>query len=141
MILILTRRSHDESERWKIYRESLWRYLRFIQETRRQKNARNENENAEDNAKRDISADNENANSVLYDLTQTSNVLTPHSITSANMITKNFEISSEHNHAMKSIEEIVEIVPKSYRKHLLMKHLFRKAVPNRINWNEHEIVT
>jgi len=43
---------------------------------------------------------------------------------------------------MKSIEEIVEIVSKSYRKHLLnMKHLFRKAVPNRINWNEHEIVT
>ena len=43
---------------------------------------------------------------------------------------------------MKSIEEIVECVPKSYRKyaHLLMKHLFRKVVPDRLSWDEHEIV-
>jgi len=34
---------------------------------------------------------------------------------------------------MKSIEEILESVPKFYHKHahLLMKHLFRKAVPDR----------
>jgi len=39
---------------------------------------------------------------------------------------KNFETSSEHNHTMKSIEEILKGVLKSYRKHahLLMKHLF-----------------
>jgi len=38
---------------------------------------------------------------------------------------------------MKSIEEILESVPKSYRKHahLLMKYLLRKAVPDRISWN------
>jgi len=44
---------------------------------------------------------------------------------------------------MKSIEEILESVPKSYHKHahLLMKHLFRKAVPDRINWDEHGIMT
>ena len=43
---------------------------------------------------------------------------------------------------MKSIKEIVESVPKSYRKHahLLMKHLFQKAVPDRISWDEHGIV-
>jgi len=56
---------------------------------------------------------------------------------------KNFEISNEHNHTMKRIEEILESVPKSYYKHahLLMKYLFRKAVPDRISWDEHGIVT
>jgi len=41
----------------------------------------------------------------------------------------------EHNHMMKSIEEILESVPKSYSKHahLLMKHLFQKAVLDRIS--------
>jgi len=36
---------------------------------------------------------------------------------------------------MESIEEILESVSKSYRKYarLLMKHLFRKAVPDRIS--------
>ena len=45
--------------------------------------------------------------------------------------------------ASKSIEEILENIPKSYRKyaHLLMKHLFRKAMPDRINWDEHVIMT
>jgi len=39
--------------------------------------------------------------------------------------------------------EILESVPKSYRKHahLLMKHLLRKAVPDRISWDEYGIVT
>ena len=43
---------------------------------------------------------------------------------------------------MKSIEEIMENIQKSYCKHahLLMKHLFRKAVPDRISWDEHGIV-
>ena len=49
----------DESERWKMYREALWRYLRFIQETRRQKDTRIENKNTEDNGTGDTSADNE----------------------------------------------------------------------------------
>ena len=48
-----------------MYREALWRYLRFIQETRRQKDVRNENENAEDNAT-DASADNETANDDVF---------------------------------------------------------------------------
>ncbi|KYN14480.1 hypothetical protein ALC57_13316 [Trachymyrmex cornetzi] len=108
----------DESERWKMYREALWRYLRFIQETRRQKDARSEN--AEDNATRDGSADNETtSNDVFHDLTQTFDIPPAHSISNTGIITKNFEISSDHNHAknnhaMKSIEEIVESVPKSY---------------------------
>jgi len=56
------------------------------------------------------------------------------------LLQKNFEISSEHNHArnnhaIKSIKEIMENGLKSYRKHahLLMKLLFRKVVPNRIS--------
>ena len=64
------------------------------------------------------------------------------------IIMKNFEISSEHNHArnnhaIKSIKEIVKSVSKFYRKHayLLMKLLFQKAVPDRISWDEHGIVT
>ncbi|KYN11437.1 hypothetical protein ALC57_16405 [Trachymyrmex cornetzi] len=137
----------NESERWKMYREALWRYLRFIQETRRQKDVRSEN--TEDNATRDGSADNETtSNDVFHDLTQTSDIPSAHSVSNTGIITKNFEISSEHNHAknnhaMKSIEEIVESVPKSYRKHahLLMKHLIRNAVPDRISWDEHGIVT
>jgi len=51
---------------------------------------------------------------------QISDVQPAHSI--SHIITKNFEISSEHNHAknnhmMKSIEEMAESVPKSYYKH------------------------
>jgi len=44
---------------------------------------------------------------------------------------------------MESIEEILESVSKSYRKYarLLMKHLFRKAVPDRISWDKHGIMT
>jgi len=108
---------------------------------RRQKDIHNENENAEDNATRDASADNEMTNDgVFHDLTQTSDIPSPsHSINNTDIITKNFEISSEHNHTMKSIEEILKSVPKSYRKHphLLMKHLFQKAVPDKISWDEH----
>jgi len=55
-----------------MYREALWRHLRFIQETRRQKDTRNENENTEDNTIRDAFADNETMNDdVFHDLTQT----------------------------------------------------------------------
>ena len=37
----------------------------------------------------------------------------------------------------------MESVPKSYRKHahLLMKHLLRKAVPDKLSWDEYGIVT
>ncbi|KYN23249.1 hypothetical protein ALC57_04338 [Trachymyrmex cornetzi] len=139
----------DESERWKMYREALWRYLRFIQETRRQKDARSENENAEDNATRDGSTDNETTNDeVFYDLKQTSDIPPAHSTSNTDIITKNFENSNEHNHAknnhaMKSIEKIVKSVPKSYRKHahLLMKHLIRNTMPDRNSWDEHGTVT
>jgi len=43
---------------------------------------------------------------------------------------------------MKSIEEIMKSIPKSYCKHahLLMKRLFRKVMPDRISWDEHGIV-
>ncbi|KYN14459.1 hypothetical protein ALC57_13346 [Trachymyrmex cornetzi] len=124
------------------------RYLRFIQETRGQKDARSENKNAENNATRDASADNETMNDdVFHDLTQTSDIPSAHSVSNTGNITKNFDISSKHNHeknnyTMKSLEEIVESVPKSYRKHahLMMKHLIRNAVPDRINWDEHGIV-
>ena len=79
--------------------------------------------------------------SVFHDLTQTFDI-SPLSLSLSNtdIITKNFEISSEHNHTMKSIEEILESVPKSYSRksyyihaHLLMKHLFRKIVPDRVS--------
>ena len=90
---------------------------------------------------------------IFHDLMQISDIPPAHSISNANIIMKNFKISSEHNnaknnhaknnHAMKSIEEIVKNVSKSYHKHahLLMKHLFRKVVPDRINWDKHGIVT
>ena len=65
--------------------------------------------------------------------TQTSDTPPSHSISNADIITRNFKISSEYNYTTKSIEEILENVPKSYRKHahLLMKRLFRKAVLDR----------
>ena len=80
----------------------------------------NENENAEDNATRDTSVENEATNDdVFYDLTQTPNISPAQSINNTSYITKNFEISSEHNrvtnnHAMKNIEEIVQSISKSY---------------------------
>ena len=68
--ILNSRWPRDESERWKMYREALWRYLRFIRETRRQKDVRNEKENAEDNATRDASDDNETTNDdVFHNLT------------------------------------------------------------------------
>jgi len=56
-------------------------------------------------------------------------------------IMKNSEILCEHKQAMKCIEERVE------KKILLLsiltdnKTLFRKAVPDRINWEDHRIMT
>ncbi|KYN41686.1 hypothetical protein ALC56_03906 [Trachymyrmex septentrionalis] len=111
----------------------------------RKKIVRNENENANNNATRDASDDNETTNDdVFHDLTQTSDIPSPlHSNSNTDITAKNFEISSEHNHMMKSIEEILERVPKSYRKHahLLMKHLLQKAVPDKLSLDEHGIVT
>jgi len=84
---------------------------------RRQKDAYNDNENAKNNATGDTSADNEMTNdNVFHDLTQTFDIPPAHSISSTDIITKNFEILNEYNHAknnheMKSIEEIVESVP------------------------------
>ena len=89
-----------------------------------------ENENTEDNATRDVSADNEMTNDdIFHNLTQTSDISPPH----IPLITQILLRKISRDHTMKSIEEILESVPKSYRKHahLLMKHLFRKAVPDR----------
>ena len=142
--ILNSRWSRDESERWKMYRDALWKYLRFIREMRRQKDVCNENESAEDNATRD---DNETTNDdVFHDLTQSSDIQPPshsNSNTDIQITAKNFEISSELNHMMKSIKEILESVPKSYRKHahLLMKHLLRKALSDKLSWDEYGIVT
>ena len=86
----------------------------------------NENKNAEDNATQEPLIARRMMAFFTISATQ-SDIPTSHSITDAIIITKNyFEISSKHNHAMKSIEEIVKTVPKSYHKyaHLLMKYLF-----------------
>jgi len=95
---------------------------------KRQKDVRNENEKENENKKvlpesniRGTSADNETTNDdVFHDLTQTSDIPL-HSIRNTNIITKNFEISSEHNHTMKSIKKILESVPKSYH---TLKHTY-----------------
>ncbi|EGI60073.1 hypothetical protein G5I_11707 [Acromyrmex echinatior] len=64
---------------------------------------------------------------IFHDLTQTTDIPPAHSIGNTGIITKNFEISSEHNdarnkHAMKSIEGIVESVPKSYQTRYISQH-------------------
>ena len=71
-----------------------------LSEKREDRNIRNENENAEDNATRDASDDNETmSDDVFYDLTRTSDIPSPsHSNSNADITPKNFEISSEHNH-------------------------------------------
>jgi len=75
---------------------------------RRQKDVCNENENAEDNITRDPPLITRQRTMVFFTISQTSNILPPsHSINNTDIITKNFEISKEHNHTMKSIEEIV----------------------------------
>jgi len=105
-------------------------------------NVHNKNENAEDNAIRDTFADNETTNGGVFRKRKhpVARILPPScSISNTDIITKNFEISSEPNHTMKSIEEILESVPKSYHAHLLMKHLFRKVL-DRISRDEHGIV-
>ncbi|KYN31556.1 hypothetical protein ALC56_14437 [Trachymyrmex septentrionalis] len=92
----------------------------------------------------DVYADNETTNDdVFHDLKHPIYPPPLHFISNIDIIAKNFEISSKHNHTMKSIEEILKSASKSYCKHthLLMKHLFRKTVPDKISWDEHGIVT
>ena len=52
--------------------------------------------------------------------------------------------SNEHNFDMtKDSKKILDSVPKTYRPNarLLLKYLFDKAVPSRISWDEHGVVT
>ncbi|XP_036139540.1 uncharacterized protein LOC118644657 [Monomorium pharaonis] len=46
-------------------------------------------------------------------------------------------------HVLKSVEKILETVPKTYRTQarMLMRHLQDEAVPDRLNWDEKGIVT
>lgn len=93
----------------------------------KEKNVCNENRNAEDNATQELLITRRRTMAFFTISATQSDIPTSHSITDAIIITKNyFEISSKHNHAMKSIEEIVKTVLKSYHKyaHLLMKYLF-----------------
>jgi hypothetical protein len=133
----------NEDERWKMYREVLWRYLHYIREERRQ-NTVNDTEITDNEAhlpeKIDNTIDGEST-LVSYDISRKSPTSAKHS--------HSFGIGDTvtgKNHSiqlLKSSKTIVETVPKSYRAQarLLMKHLLDNAVPDRINWNEDGVVT
>lgn len=62
---------------------------------------------------------------------------------SSNIITGNNDTSRVDNRILKSIERILETVPKTYRAHarLLLRHLRDKAIPARISWDDRGTVT
>jgi hypothetical protein len=133
----------NEDERWKMYREVLWRYLHYIREARKQ-NAANETEITDNEARLPEEIDNaidSESTLVSHDISrklQTSAKLSHLSGIDDTVIEKNHSIRM-----LKSSKNIVESVPKSYRAQarLLMKHLLDNAVPDRINWDEDGVVT
>jgi len=132
----------DENERWKMYREVLWRYLHFIQEAQRRNDVRGEDEN-ENNDTRGIAATTGETTldaDVFRDLSRESPVKLSHS---TSIIMRNDDTAKERERLLKTTGRILETVPKSYRARarLLMKHLHDKAVPTRISWNDEGIVT
>lgn len=127
----------NEDERWKLYREVLWRYLRFIREAQGGNNTtRTEDENEETRAAND---DETTRDDIFRDLSRTS-VMIPHS---SSIVTGNNDTSRVDNRILRSIERILETVPKTYRAHarLLLRHLRDKAIPARISWDDHGTVT
>ena len=133
----------NEDERWKMYREVLWRYLHYIREARKQ-NAGNVTEIVDNEAGLPEEID----NAIGSESTLVSHDISRKSQTSAKL-SHSFSIDDTvtgKNHSiqlLKSSKNIVETVPKSYRAQarLLMKHLLDNAVPDRINWSADGVVT
>lgn len=108
----------DESEKWKMYKEALWRYLRLIRVKRKREDTHEEEGQEEE--------EEEEENSVMNK--------------SVNMETQTpSETSSPER--LKSTRLILQNVPKTYRARarLLLKYL--RDVPERISWDEHYLVT
>jgi len=130
----------DENEKWKMYREVLWRYLHFIQETQRRNDVHVEDEN-ENIDTRGIAAAGETTldADIFRDLSRES----PVKFSYSSIIMRNDNTAKEHKRLLKTIGRILESVPKSYRARarLLMKHLLDKATPTRIGSNDDGIVT
>lgn len=134
----------SEDEKWKMYREVLWRYLHFIRVTRKRNAMRYAGETEiEDNDTSPVDKDETTYDDVFLDLAQKSQTPSklPHS--SGIDIAKNTERKEHSKQVMESVKKIVETVPKTYRAQarLLMRHLLDKAVPDRISWNEEGVVT
>ena len=137
-----------EDERWKMYREVLWRYLHFFREVRRRNGAERPEDDNDDNDTRGdadtVASDGTTLDAVFRDLSrETRTPVTPRHSSSIGNIVGNVGSEKEHIHMMKkSVAGIVESVPKSYRgqARLLMRYLFDKAVPARIRWDEHGVV-
>lgn len=112
---------HNEDERWKMYKEVLWRYLHFVRAARNHEDTRNAGEEDEN------VADTREGESLDPSSSQLERSLT---------IKRNLTM-------LESISKIAESVPKTYRAdaRLLTRYLLDKAVPNRINWNERGVVT
>jgi len=131
----------DENERWKMYREVLWRYLHFTQEAQRRNDVRDEdeNENNDTRGKTTVGETTLDAD-VFRDLSRDSPVKLLHS---SSIIMRNDNTAKEYDRLLKTIGRILETVPKSYRARarLLLKHLLDKASPARISWNDDGIVT
>lgn len=126
----------NEDERWKLYREVLWRYLRIIREAQGGNNTtRTEDENEETHGNDDETT----RDDIFRDLSRTS-VMFPHS---SSIIMGNNDTSRVDNRILRSIERILETVPKTYRAHarLLLRHLRDKAIPARISWDDRGTVT
>jgi len=132
---------NDEAERWKLYKEVLWRYLHFVRAAQRRNrmDARNAGEEEEESAVEDPNVEATIDESTLEHATSSS-------FSSPLNSTQIASHPREHNlesMMMKSVGGILESVPKSFRPRarLIINHLFDKAVPTRLSWNEHGVVT
>lgn len=135
----------NEDEKWKMYREVLWRYLHFIRVAGKRNGTSYVGETEmEDNVTGPNDKDETMYDDVFLDLAQKSQISSrlPH-FSGIDTTKKNTERKEHSKLVLESAKKIVETVPKTYRAQarLLMRHLLDNAVPDRISWNEEGVVT
>ena len=139
-------------ERWKMYKEALWRYLHLIRVARKRKAVRSADETTSNDTRAEEGDADDNDDDNDYDddddstivFHETSPISGKHPRTSdIDTVKEKTRKVIRNIHELKSVEKILETVPKTYRSQarMLMRHLQDEAVPDRLNWDEKGIVT
>lgn len=126
-------------EKWKKYKEALWRYLHFARVRKKQQAGVNDTDNTVEEEEGENAG--EEIGGVDDDVTlraHETDAVPSHSSSFIQRIN-----NAKDRELLKSGRKIVQSVPKSYRANafMLMKLLLDKAAPTRISWDEHGVVT